>query len=414
MISKNTLKDGGILFIASILGGVSNYLYNIIIGRMLGPANYSEVTSLMSVLLIAAVPSGTVQTVVTKFTAKYNAHNEQYKIQRLIKSVSSRLSIAGVIFFGIFVSCSRLISDFIKIESIFPVIFLGIILIPSAVTPVYRGALQGMQKYFDYSVSGMVEVFAKLIFGVILVYFGFRTSGAVLGFSLAGIMALLFTKMQLKDILNNNIKTAVIYDGKVLTELYKYSKSVMLNILCFTILTNSSMILVKHYFLPEQAGIYASAEIISKIVMFLTGIIPIMIFPKAAALHAKNMDSNRILLKSIALVFTVGVLFILGSFLFGSFIMYLFFGNEYSGSSVFLGPLSIVMTMYSLYNIMSIYQLSVNSFKFIYGTIILVLLQIGLITMFHRTLEQVILIMIISSTLIVLYNLYCAVSGEEK
>ena len=268
MISKNTLKDGGILFIASILGGVSNYLYNIIIGRMLGPANYSEVTSLMSVLLIAAVPSGTVQTVVTKFTAKYNAHNEQYKIQRLIKSVSSRLSIAGVIFFGIFVSCSRLISDFIKIESIFPVIFLGIILIPSAVTPVYRGALQGMQKYFDYSVSGMVEVFAKLIFGVILVYFGFRTSGAVLGFSLAGIMALLFTKMQLKDILNNNIKTAVIYDGKVLTELYKYSKSVMLNILCFTILTNSSMILVKHYFLPEQAGIYASAEIISKIVMF--------------------------------------------------------------------------------------------------------------------------------------------------
>src|SRR3989339_179687 len=412
MIGKSTLKDGGILFIASILGGFSNYLYNIIIGRMLGPANYAEVTSLLSVIVIASVPSGTIQTVITKFVARYNAHNEQNKIQQLLKSVSNKLLIAGIVLFLIFILFSRLITDFMKIESIIPVVLLGIVLIPSAVLPVYRGALQGMQKYLDFSISGTLEVFAKLIFGVVLVYFGFKTSGAVLGFSLAGIIALLFTGIQLKGVLNKNIKGREVPDEKIFQELFKYSKNVILNILCFTVLTNSTMILVKHYFLPEQAGMYAGAEIISKIVMFLTGIIPIMVFPKPAALHAKNMDSKRLLLKSISVVFGVGVLFVLGSYLLGNYIITGFFGEKYLESAGLLGHLSIVMTMYSLYNIMSIYQLSINNYKFIYGTIILSIAQIGLITMFHNTLEQVVMIMIISSTLIVVYNLYCSLNKK--
>ena len=408
MIGKNTLKDGGILFIAAILGGFCNYLYNILIGRMLGPASYAEVTSLFSVLSIIAVPGGTIQTVITKFTAKYNAHNETGKINKLLKIVSGRLFLAGLIAFGIFILFSRLIFEYLKLQSIFPILILGLVLIPSGVLPVYRGALQGMQKYFDFSLNGTLEVFSKLVFGVGLVYLGFQTNGAIFGLTLAGFAALLLGRIQLKGILNKNIKEEKAEDEKVFHELYKYSKNVVLNILCFTVMTNATMILVKHYFMPEQAGMYAGAEIISKIVMFLTGIIPIMIFPKAAALHAKNQDSRGILLKSIALVFAVGVVFILGSYFLSGIIMHAFFGDQYMDSVGLLGPLSIVMTLYSLYNIMSIYQLSVNNFKFIYGTIILVLAQIGFITMFHKTLEQVVMIMIISSLTIVLYNLYCS------
>jgi O-antigen/teichoic acid export membrane protein len=413
VLKKSTIKESGILFIASIIGGFSNYLYNIIIGRLLGPVNYAEVTSLFSVIVIASVPSGTIQTVITKFTAKYNAHNEHGKIQKLLKGAAGRLLIAGLIFYLIFILFSRLISDFMKIESILPVILLGLILIPSAVIPVYRGALQGMQKYLEYSVSGTLEILGKFIFGVALVYFGFKTSGAVLGLSLAGICALIFTRMQLRGVLNQKI-TGEAQENIIFKELFKYSKNVILNILCFTVLTSSTMILVKHYFLPEQAGMYAGAEIISKIVLFLTGVIPVMIFPKAAALHAKNIDSRRILLKSTAVVFGIGVLFILCSIFFGNFIVTALFGEKYSGSASLLGPLSIVMTLYSLYNIMSVYQLSISNFKFIYGTIILTAVQIGLIVGFHNTLKQVVFIMLGSSILIVLYNLYCSLSGEKK
>ncbi len=414
MIGKNTLKEGGILFLASLIGGFSNYLYNIIIGRMLGPANYSEVTALFSILLIASVPSGTIQTVITKFAAKYSAQNEQHKIQGLLKVLGKRLAIAGLIFFGIFISFSRIISDYMKIESIIPVILLGIILVPSTILPIYRGALQGMQKYLDFSISGTLEVFSKLIFGVVLVYIGFSTNGAVLGLSLAGILALLFTRMQLRNLLKNRILKQEEQDKIVYSDIFKYSKSVILNILCFTVLTNSTMILVKHYFSPEQAGMYAGAETLSKIVMFLTGIIPIMIFPKAAALHAKNLDTKKILLTSIGVVLGAGLIFILGAFSLSAVFTRVFFGEKFLGSESLLGPLAIVMTMYSLYNIMSVYQLSINNFKFIYGTIILSIAQIGFISWFHDSLRQVIIIMIISSICIVLFNLYCSLNGDKN
>ena len=414
MIGKNILKEGGVLFIASLIGGFSNYLYNIIIGRMLGPENYSEVTALFSVIVIASVPSATIQTVITKFTAKYNAHNDQHKIQQLLRTVASRLAIAGLIFFGVFILFSRMISNYMKIESIIPIVLLGIILIPSTVLPAYRGALQGMQKYLDFSISGTLEVLSKLIFGFVLVYLGYKTNGAVLGLSLAGIVALFFTRIQLHSFFTKKTIKLEEQEQIIYREIFKYSGSVILNLLCFTILTNSTMILVKHYFAPDLAGMYAGAETISKIVMFLTGIIPIMIFPKAAALHAKNLDSKKILLTSIGVVFGVGLIFVSGAFSLSGIIMASFFGEKFRGSESLLGPLSIVMTMYSLYNIMSIYQLSVNNFKFIYGTIIISIAQIGFISWFHSSLKQVITIMILSSICIVLFNLYCSLYGDKN
>jgi len=68
LISKKTLKEGGILLFATVLGGFLNYLFNIFIGRMLTPSEYSVVVSLFSVFVIISVPIGTIQTVVAKYT----------------------------------------------------------------------------------------------------------------------------------------------------------------------------------------------------------------------------------------------------------------------------------------------------------------------------------------------------------
>ena len=68
MISKKTLKEGSILLFATVLGGFLNYLFNIFIGRMLTPSEYSVVVSLFSVFVIISVPIGTIQTVVAKYT----------------------------------------------------------------------------------------------------------------------------------------------------------------------------------------------------------------------------------------------------------------------------------------------------------------------------------------------------------
>lgn len=83
-----------------------------------------------------------------------------------------------------------------------------------------------------------------------------------------------------------------------------------------------------------------------------------------------------------------------------------FFGSKYLLSGVLLGPLTVVMTLFSLFNIMSVYQLSVNKFKYLYGTIFITIAQIVLIAFFHGSIMGVIGILIACSAFIVVVNMY--------
>ena len=108
MISKKTLKEGGIVFSAAIIGGFLNYLFNIIVGRLLGPGEYGAVVSLFSVLVIISVPIATIQTVIAKYTADFNAKNENSKIKHLIVGVSKQLFIGNTILFVLIIIFSGL------------------------------------------------------------------------------------------------------------------------------------------------------------------------------------------------------------------------------------------------------------------------------------------------------------------
>ena len=406
LISKKTLKEGGILLFATVLGGFLNYLFNIFIGRMLTPSEYSVVVSLFSVFVIISVPIGTIQTVVAKYTASFNVKGDIVNIKNLILSVSNRLLIGSLLFFLIIVIFSRVIADFLHISSILPVIFMGTILLPASILPANRGVLQGLQKFFDYSINGIVEVSCKLLFGILLVSLGLGVSGAVFSLTLAGLIALGISLIQLKDIYSTKTLSSELSSGIKFYEIYKYSLNVILNVLCFTVLTNITMVLVKHYFESNVAGYYAGAEIISKIILFVSGIIPILLFPKTASLYAQNIDSRRILIKSLVITALAGICFIGFCYFLNELIIRLFFGSKYIEGSSLLAPLSIVMTFYTLFNIMATYQLSVHKFDFLYSAVIITLLQILLIIIFHKTLFSIIIVLLGMSAMLVVFNLY--------
>ena len=159
---------------------------------------------------------------------------------------------------------------------------------------------------------------------------------------------------QLKPVLQRETDKKADKEQISFYELYKYSINVILFILCFNVFTNITMIMVKHFFEPNIAGYYAGAEIISKIVLFISGVIPVMLFPKTASLHAQNIDSRKVLLKGLAVTSLFAILFILVCFFFSKDIINLFFGQKYIEGSFLLGPLAVIMTFYTLSNIMAI------------------------------------------------------------
>lgn len=413
MISKKTLKEGGIVLLATIIGGFLNYLFNIVVGRLLGPGEYGAVVSLFSVLVIISVPIATIQTVIAKYTADFNAKNENSKIKHLIVGISKQVFIGNAALFVLIIVFSGLISRFLNLSSSLPVILMAMVLFPAAILPVNRGVLQGLQMFFQLSLSGIAEAFFKLFFAVGLVLLGLSINGAVSALPLAMVTALLLSVIQLKPVLTKHG-----FDKNILKDInyfnfYKYSWSVILNTLCFIVFTNITILLVKHYFAPNIAGYYASTEIIGKIVLFVTGVIPVLLFPKAASLHAKKMDTKRLLLKGIGITALVGICFTIICFIYNEFIVFAFFGEKYIEGSYLLGYLAVVMTLYSVFNIMSIYQLSINKFSFLISSIIIAVAQVVFLILFHKTLLQMVTILIICSALLVVVNLFHSLKRES-
>ena len=196
-----------------------------------------------------------------------------------------------------------------------------------------RGVLNGLQHYFRLSVNGTAEVLTKLLVGVVFVYLGFGVNGAVLAVVLGTLVGLVISTYQLKPIFAEHAKEGV--QKIVISEVYRYGLAVLVNILIFNILTNSTMLIVKHRYSSDIAGHYAGAEIISKILLFVTGIIPVMLLPKVAVLESEKKDARAMLLKGLVPVFAIGIVFIVGCLIYGKQIITFFFGSKYAdGGSI--------------------------------------------------------------------------------
>jgi O-antigen/teichoic acid export membrane protein len=412
METKKFIKEGSVLIIATFIGSAFNYLFNISMGRLLGPADYSIMMSLLSLLMIVSIPIGTVQTVVAKYVTNFHAHNKTDTINSFLYGTFIRIFIFGMFIFVVLISTSKIIANYLNISSIKPVLIVSTVLFPLIFLPAIRGVLQGLQKFYLLGINIVSEGFIRLLCGILLVYAGLGVNGAIASTSLSSLFALLFVVFTMKetffkkDNINNQQFTQF-------NEVYKYTGPVLISLLCITALTNMDLIIVKHYFLAEEAGIYSGAEIIGKIVFYLPAPISVFVFPKTAYSHAKNSDTKGILLKGLLFILAITGLLTTLYFIFPDIFVMTFFGERYIKSAPFLGLFGIAMSFYAIVNLLIFYKLSIHIIDFTYTLVGVTLLQIVLLMFFHNTLYHVIYVLIFCSSILMFVNVKDIIKGYK-
>ena len=98
---ESILKGGIVLFLGMNFVNFGNYLFNMIMGRTLGPSDYGGLVTLISFLAILGVPTATIQTSAMRFSAAFSAENHPDKINYLIKYLAKRMVLLGIILFAI-------------------------------------------------------------------------------------------------------------------------------------------------------------------------------------------------------------------------------------------------------------------------------------------------------------------------
>ena len=168
---------------------------------------------------------------------------------------------------------------------------------------------------------------------------------------------------------------------------------------------NSDIILVKHYFDNEQAGLYASLALIGRVVYFVSWMFVMLLLPKVIQLKKDGKNTLPILLKYVGYIVILSTLIVTFTWLFPEFVVRLMFGEQYISISPLLWKYALATSIFAIANIFAYYFLSIGKYIPVIVSAFLGLTQIGLIMLYHNSLEQVVLMQVLTMVLLLVFQL---------
>ena len=375
-IKKNELFRGSlILFVLINIGNLINYLYQIIMARMLGPSDYGILAVLISFTYIFTIPTLAIQTAVSKKIAIFNATKEYNKMGGLFFSFLKKLFIFSLIVFILFVILSFFIIKPLNI-SFWLLVLTGTLIIASFVYPLAAGSLQGMKKFSALGWNTLLVFFIKIVVAIILVIFGFKVYGAILGFILGMVFGFILALPYIKEIINAKRDN----DGtKILT---KENSLIFGSILVFVFIYSIDVILARVFFSSEIAGQYAVLSTIGKMILFSTMSIGNAMFPISAERHYAKAKTSGIIKKASLYVFILCAAAVALFIILPELTIKLLFGSQYLEIAELLPYLGIAFSLIAFLNILILYRISTDEFNLPHLLLIILFLVIEIILLF--------------------------------
>jgi O-antigen/teichoic acid export membrane protein len=388
------------LFMVTILlVNAGNYLYNLLLGRILGPSEFSDAAILITLLLILSFVGMTFQIV----TAKYAVLLEESYLLTFIKLITKYAAFLGVLFGISIVFFYQDLQVVFHTETAWMFFIFGFGIPLYFLMSVNRGLYQGQNALDKLATTYQTEMASRLVLTIAAIYLLpdvpssiIVASGIVLSF-VFGVFP--FQKLifkGLKTVQTPAIDTRSITTFFALTAFYELTQ---------IIINNSDIILVKHFFDNEQAGLYASLALIGRVVYFVAWMFVMLLLPKVIQMKKDNQDTLPILLKYVGYIVLLSTFIVLFTALFPEFVVGIMFGKEYVSISFLLWKYALATSLFAVANIFAYYYLSLNQYLPVVVSAVLGSMQIGLIIAYHNSLEQVVHMQIIAMVILLFFQL---------
>lgn len=381
------------------------YLFQITMGRMLGVQIFGEMNALFSILIIFGVMYGSISNVLAKNVSHYHALKLDKRANSLIIQSYKTLLVSGAVVLLAGLVFSKYISECLKIDSALPVILLFISIFIYIIIPINTGILQGLQKFGMLSFLPAGVAILKYAFCVMFVIAGMQLLGVMAGTILSALVIGWISYMPIKKRLVIGHDT-----GGQQADSPSAIFPILIANVSFALLSQSDMVLVKYFFTPHEAGIYSSAAIIGKAVMYLPGAIVISLFPMVASNKARAEGTLHLLLKAlgITLLLSGGGAIVL--YLFPEFIVPAFFGRGFAPAIHIVGLFAMAMMPLAIIMIIMNYNMAKGGKYFSYVMLACSLLQIAGIIYFHADITNVLKVILYTglSCMAMLFLLFAA------
>lgn len=404
--SSNVLVVGTVIVtIGTFINSIFSYLLQISLGRMLSVTEYGTFNALLSLSVLLVVPGAALMNSIIKTVAELKAKNRFDILTHLfLKSSVGTLFIGLIIFFLVY-SFRSFLAEYLNVSDKSIFLFFGFYLGISFLNINPAAYLQGLLRFKAFALFMAVGGFLRFSSAVIFVALGFDLSGVFMGMFL-GILVSFFIALLL---LKKNFEK---FEPKSLSQQYKriirFGFVTLFVGVGMNLLNNIDVILVKHFFTGEEAGIYSAVVTVGKVFLFGAGTVTVLMYPQISGLFARSENFlprfKQFLGIQLALIAFGAVTFSV----FAKFIVKVLFGTNFLSAVPFIPHFTIFVAFYILINFLIMFLLAINNKKVWAFLLPAVVGQYVLINLKHQTINDIINInIIVSGVLLVIITMYC-------
>lgn len=394
------ISGSAIIFAGSFFINGFNYLFNLIMGRILPVEDYGLLVALVAIITIVTVFQTSLANLFARFSARYTAQKRDDLKSSLFYN---GLKITGIL--GIVVLCLLLlfaipIASFLHLNNpyVIGVVFLCISV--SILLSLPMGILQGELKFMRISILNIFGMGAKIAVGVLLVFLGYGVAGALFGVFLAYIIPYAISMLSIKALKGKS-------NNKSHIDFYNEFKKVSIPFLLASsgviIFQSTDVIFARHFLSSENSGQFAALSLMGKAIFYVTAPLYFAFFPVITHKREANQGTMGTLLLALGLILLCSLFFSLIYIFFPQFVLSVFFPqSSYAVLQGVLGLYSLYILIFSLAFLIHTYLLSIGKTGVYKPSLISAFTYIILILFFHSSILEITYVLIFSSFLLLI------------
>jgi O-antigen/teichoic acid export membrane protein len=333
---RGSLARGGVVLgIAAILGNGLGYGFTVVLARGFSAAEYGALGALLGAGLIGAIPAGGLQYVLARRTAARDLGPDRNERAGLMLAVG-----VGAVLALVVIGLAPVAAAFFHLENGWPVVWLGVMLLPYTVAGALQGSLLGHERYVAFGSAQVSMALGRFLAGAVAGLAGFSVAGALGLVALAtavtsGVVFWLSRPRSWR-------RADAVRAGALLGDLARSCSAIA----GIAVLSNLDLLLARHYLPRDVSGAYALASLFAKVCLWGAQFVPMVVFARLS----RDGHQRGLLLRATLVTTAIGGGAVLAAAVAGGPIIRTIAGSDqgYAGAAPLTVPFALLGTLWAL------------------------------------------------------------------
>ena len=365
-----------------------NFLFHILLVRLLTAADYGAVAAVMALVLLLTQAVQPLEAALTRHVAMRRSQGDTEGLPSEYWYVSRDLAILTVALSAGLVLFAQPVARLQKLDHAGWVVLAAFAVLSTLSCVPPRALLQGAQRFARYAFLEASAAAAKLVIGVGLVVAGWGVWGALTGVAIGPLF-----------VVGGGLLSAVAMFGnprgrrpapRAIRSIYRYCLPAAALYSSLTVAAHLDVTLVKAFFSPDEAGTYNVARVVGLLLFYLPGAITVVVFPKVAHDAARGAGGAEWLHRGLVTAAGICGLAIIVCVAWPQWVLMLVSGKTDPVATSLVGWFALMMGLHGLVWLVSYYNLAKGHLLYIWVFPIFPIVQVTLLCLFHSSLGGVV------------------------